>query len=148
MQRRTLYVAKCYWPDVSQTSATRATRRAVIACHTSGAPRTKCLGAILFPLDDLVLCLFEAASAGDVRDASEMAGMPCERVMPAAWLSGQDELEVTSTQITTTGTAERPLTAESEPQQGAGERRRPVKRTALGGPTRVAGTPAPPTTIQ
>jgi hypothetical protein len=57
------------------------------------APDAECLGAIFFPLDDLVLCVFSAASPGEVRRASERAGMPCERVMEAVWLSNKAKEE-------------------------------------------------------
>jgi hypothetical protein len=89
MHPRTLYASKCYWPGVSEAQVARATRRALLQDRSSRAARAECLGAIVFPLDDLVLGLFRAASAGDVRRASERAGMPCERVMEAVWLSSQ-----------------------------------------------------------
>jgi hypothetical protein len=82
--RTPVYASKCYWPGVSEAEVAEATRRAVL--DSSGAPDAECLGAIFFPLDDLVLCVFKAASAGDARQASERAGMPCERVMQALWL--------------------------------------------------------------
>jgi hypothetical protein len=74
--RTPVYAAKCYWPGVTETEVAEATRRA-------GA---ECLGAVFFPLDDLVLGFFGVASPGDARHASERAGMPCERVMQAVWL--------------------------------------------------------------
>jgi len=89
MEARTpVYASKCYWPDVTEAQVAEATRRAVLEDRSSRAPHAECFGAIVFPLDDLVLCVFKAASAGDVRRASERAGMPCERVMEAVWLSG------------------------------------------------------------
>ena len=89
MHARTLYAAKCYWPDVSEAGVAMATRRAALEDRSTRAPRAECLGAIFFPVDDLVLCVFRAVSPGEVRRASERAGMPCERVMQAVWLSGQ-----------------------------------------------------------
>jgi hypothetical protein len=97
MEARTpVYASKCYWPGVSEAEVANATRRAVIDDRSARARNAECLGAIFFPLDDLVLCVFRAASAGDVRRASERAGMPCERVMQAVWLSGELNQEVPS----------------------------------------------------
>ena len=44
------------------------------------------LGSVLFPGDDLVLCLFEADSRAAVKRASDEAGIPCERVMDTLWI--------------------------------------------------------------
>jgi hypothetical protein len=75
-----LYAAKCYWPGVSEHE---------LAPVVSGATHREavCLGALVFPDDDLVLCLFEAGSAAATRRASERAGIPCERVMASRWLA-------------------------------------------------------------
>jgi hypothetical protein len=87
MEARTpVYAAKCYCPGVSEAAVAMATRRAVLDDRASRARNADCVGAIFFPLDDLVLCVFTADSPGDVRQASERAGMPCERVMEAVWL--------------------------------------------------------------
>jgi hypothetical protein len=90
MHPRTLYASKCYWPGVSEAEVARATRRVVLQDRSTCAAAVECLGAIVFPADDLVLGLFSAVSAGDVRSASERAGMPCERVMEAVWLPRHD----------------------------------------------------------
>lgn len=91
MHPKTLYAAKCYWPGVTDSQLEQANGRATAeADEAARAGATIAyLGAIFFPLDDLVLCVFKAQSPGDVRRASERAGMPCERVMQAVWLSGQ-----------------------------------------------------------
>jgi hypothetical protein len=102
MKLRTLYAAKCYWPAARQAEVAEATRRAVISERSIGARRAVCLGAIFFPLDHLVLCMFEATSAGDVRQASEQAGLPCERVMQAVWLSGQSDQQLLVNEAQTT----------------------------------------------
>jgi hypothetical protein len=77
--RTPVYASKCYWPGVSEDEVANAARRA----------GTGCLGTVFFPLDDLVLSFFSAASPGEARRASERAGMPCERVMQAVWLEPQ-----------------------------------------------------------
>jgi hypothetical protein len=89
MHARTLYAAKCYWPGVSEAEVATATSRALLEDRRHRAAHAECLGAIFFPHDGLVLCVFDAASSGDVRRASEQAGLPCERVIPAVWLPVQ-----------------------------------------------------------
>lgn len=86
------YAAKCYWPGITDRDLARATRRA--REQASAVSRTGVavdyLGAIFFPDDDLVLCLFGAPSRADVARVSERAGLPCERVMHSIWLAGAE----------------------------------------------------------
>jgi hypothetical protein len=72
-----LYAAKSYWPDVAEGD--------LIARRPSSEDASY-VGALLFPDDALVLCLFEAASAAVVSQACHRDGLPCERVMHARWL--------------------------------------------------------------
>jgi hypothetical protein len=81
-----LYAAKCYWPGITRTELEQATARASGAPSRAGASEVNYLGSLLFSNDDLVLCLFEAASPAAVKHASEQAGIPCERVMDSVWL--------------------------------------------------------------
>jgi hypothetical protein len=74
-----LFTAKCYWPGVDEAELKRAAARARRA--SSGY-----LGALLFPEDDLVLCLFQARSSSTVKRVSERAGIPCERVIETTWI--------------------------------------------------------------
>jgi hypothetical protein len=76
-----LYAAKCYWPGVTKDDVKGSAAR-----MPRGETGVSYLGSLLFEGDDLVLCLFDAGSAPAARDASERAGLPCERVMKAAWL--------------------------------------------------------------
>ncbi len=84
-----LYTAKCYWPGISavdfdRIAATRLARRL-------GKPgSTVYRGAILFPEDDLVLCLFDGSSRAAVKEAAERACVPCERVIDSVWLPAPD----------------------------------------------------------
>jgi Nickel responsive protein SCO4226-like len=82
-----LYAAKCYWPGVTaselEAAGTRA-RRAAVGRVRRG--RVAFLGSMLFPDDELVLCLFDAPSQAAVKQASEQVGIPCERVMATVWL--------------------------------------------------------------
>jgi hypothetical protein len=83
-----LYSAKCYWPAVTAGELEEAADRALalIALMPSGR-RPLYRGSLLFPGDELVLCLFEASSPTAVRRASDRAGMPCERVMDTVWVA-------------------------------------------------------------
>jgi hypothetical protein len=79
-----LYAAKCFWPDVTEAELARAAARAT-------AEDAGYLGSMLFPSDELVLCLFDAPSRVAVKRASEKAGIPCERVMELAWLTRHND---------------------------------------------------------
>jgi hypothetical protein len=75
-----LYTAKCYWPGVTEAAVARigaefSRRRAVYA------------GSLLFPEDELVLCLVEGTSRAAVRRACEQARIPCERVIESLWVA-------------------------------------------------------------
>ena len=89
-----LYTAKCYWPGVTAHELAEASER-VLEATTQSKSRATYLGSVLFPGDDLVLCLFEAESRAAVKRASDEAGVPCERVMDTLWISpsGGSEME-------------------------------------------------------
>jgi len=72
-----LYAAKSYWPDVTEND---------LASRRPSSDEASYVGALMFPNDALVLCLFEAASAAVVSQACHRDGLPCERVMQARWL--------------------------------------------------------------
>ena len=78
-----LYAAKCYWPGVTEDDVEKA---GVFLSREAEVPY---LGALLFPGDALVLCLFEAQARAAVRDVSERAGIPCERVMSTSWIGNE-----------------------------------------------------------
>jgi hypothetical protein len=79
-----LYTAKCFWPGAGESeielAAAHASREAV---QHHAAFR----GALYLPADELVLCLFEAASSLWVKSECKAAGMPCERVMETVWIA-------------------------------------------------------------
>jgi hypothetical protein len=79
-----LYTAKCFWPGVIAHEVWVAAERARAATAPTDA---RFRGALFLPADELVLCLFDAASRAGVKRASESAGMPCERVMETVWVS-------------------------------------------------------------
>ena len=78
-----LYTAKCFWPGVTEEELRRAAAR---AGSETGERQTVFRGALYFPGDELVLCLFDAPSRVGVKRASEAAGMPCERVIESVWV--------------------------------------------------------------
>jgi hypothetical protein len=75
-----LYVAKCFWPGVTELVLARAAAVAATAAHAGYR------GSLLFLEDELALCLFDAATRAAVRRTTERAGIPCERVMNSLWL--------------------------------------------------------------
>jgi hypothetical protein len=77
-----LYTAKCFWPGATE----RAVGRAAAAASAEGT--TGFRGALYLPQDELVLGLFECLSGLDARRASELAGMPCERIIDSLWFGG------------------------------------------------------------
>jgi hypothetical protein len=78
-----LYAAKCYWPGVTEADLDRVAGRAALATGTSPVSY---LGSLLFPADDLVLCLFCGPSRAAVIQASDQLGIPTERLMDSTWL--------------------------------------------------------------
>lgn len=84
-----LYTAKCYWPGISADGFER-----VASTRLAGGSESESIvyrGAILFPEDDLVLCLFDAFSRAAVRETAERARVPCERVIASVWLPAPDD---------------------------------------------------------
>jgi hypothetical protein len=80
-----LYTAKCYWPGIDavefdRVASSRLSRRSTESLSTVYR------GALLFPDDDLVLCLFGAASRAAVKRTAERARVPCERIIDSVWL--------------------------------------------------------------
>jgi hypothetical protein len=82
-----LYTAKCFWPGVSERELRIAAAQA--GSPIAERPRTAFRGALYLPDDELVLCLFDAASRAAVKRASERAGMPCERIIETVWVATQ-----------------------------------------------------------
>jgi hypothetical protein len=83
------YVVECYWPGVSEEKLTAAARRAdeaASALRELGAD-VDFVGSILVPADETVFCLFDGIEE-DVREASERAGVPFERVLESLRVDG------------------------------------------------------------
>jgi hypothetical protein len=83
-----LYTAKCFWPGVTEDTLRLAARRA--GNESGEQPQAAFRGALYLPDDELVLCLFDAFSRASVKQASERAGMPCERVIETVWVAPRD----------------------------------------------------------
>lgn len=84
-----LYTAKCYWPGIDAVEFDRiASSR--LSSRSAESLSIGYRGALLFPDDDLVLCLFDAASRAAVKQAAERARVPCERVIASIWLPAPD----------------------------------------------------------
>jgi hypothetical protein len=84
-----LFTAKCYWPGLDPADFDRiAAARLARSSTTLGDSVYR--GAILFPGDDLVLCLFDASSRAAVKEAAERARVPCERVIDSVWFPAPD----------------------------------------------------------
>jgi hypothetical protein len=87
-----LYTAKCYWPGVTQSELQHA---AAAAGHEAARFRgegkpIRYLGSLLFPADDLVLCIFDTPERELVSDTAGRAHIPCERLMETVWLAYLD----------------------------------------------------------
>jgi hypothetical protein len=87
-----LYTAKCYWPGVNESELEHA---AAAAAHEAARFRgegkpIRYLGSLLFPADDLVLCIFETPERERVSETTARAHIPCERLMETAWLGWRD----------------------------------------------------------
>jgi hypothetical protein len=84
-----LFTAKCFWPGVTGDELRLAAARA--ADRSREHPETAFRGALYLPADEVVLCLFESFSREVVKQASERAGMPCERVIDTVWVNPDGE---------------------------------------------------------
>jgi Protein of unknown function (DUF4242) len=80
-----LYTAKCYWPGVSAAEFDRVASRLLRPTRRRSGPAY--LGSLLFPADDLVLCLFDGSSRRAVKQMAERAGFPCERIIDSVWVA-------------------------------------------------------------
>jgi hypothetical protein len=95
-----LYAAKCYWPGVNQIELEHTAARAIENSSQNAPRHVRYLGSLLFRDDELVLCMFEAPSCAAVKRASELAGIPCERVMASVWLRPHDQASAPTSETT------------------------------------------------
>jgi hypothetical protein len=80
-----LYMAKCFWPGVTEDELRLAATRA--GTETVNRLEASFRGALYLPGDELLLCLFESSSRNSVKRVSERAGMPCERIIDTVWIA-------------------------------------------------------------
>ena len=74
------HVAECLLPGMSRATAEALGRR--VRQELAGLPdrRVTFLGSLLMPEDEVLLCLFAGPEA-EVREVSERAGVPFERIL-------------------------------------------------------------------
>ena len=79
------YLAECYWPGVTRTALTEAIGRAHAAAEqiTRSGRGIRLVRSTFVPADEAVLSLFQAVSPEAVRDATEQAGFPADRISVA-----------------------------------------------------------------
>jgi uncharacterized protein DUF4242 len=86
-----LYTAKCFWPGITEKKLRLSADH---AASGESAAHARFRGALYLPSDELVLCLFDAGTREQVKQASEQAGLPCERIIETVWLPpGRRETE-------------------------------------------------------
>ncbi len=77
----TTYFVECYWPGVDEQLLTRAVER-LASDRDRRTDAVAWLSSILFPDDEIVLCLAEGSSADAVRASAQAAALPTERIVP------------------------------------------------------------------
>ena len=88
------YLVECYWPGVSEEQVVAVADRAheaACALRERGAD-VDFVGSILVPTDETVFCLFDGIEE-HVREASERAGVPFERVLESLRVDGGQQRE-------------------------------------------------------
>jgi hypothetical protein len=76
------FVVECYWPEITEEQAREALSRVAPLQVSSGpADEVRSLGCILVPSDGMVLFLFRGPSEDLVRERSERAEVPFDRVV-------------------------------------------------------------------
>ena len=79
------FIVERYWPGVTELDV----HTVGVALHAAGRSGVTYLGCILMPGDEVVLFRFEAPSAGQVEATGIMAGLRCDRVVPAVFLDSE-----------------------------------------------------------
>jgi hypothetical protein len=124
-----IFAAKCYWPGITREELGRAGGRATEAAEhaTRQGTALSYLGSILFPDDELVLCLFDGASPTAVKRANDRAGLPCERIMHSIWLAPKKPSE--HIDISNRGAGESPPGAPTHSGNSADQRSTDLPKT-------------------
>jgi hypothetical protein len=76
------FVVECYWPEITEEQVKEALSR-VAPLPVSGRPadEVESAGCILIPSDGMALFLFRGASEDLVRERSENAEVPFDRIV-------------------------------------------------------------------
>ncbi len=82
------FLAECYWPGVSPEQAAAAVGRiAVAASQMARAGHViRCLQGTFLPVEESLLCLFEAQSPREVAEARPRANVGVDRIVAAVVL--------------------------------------------------------------
>ncbi|MEY2567751.1 MAG: hypothetical protein QOE35_2280 [Actinomycetota bacterium] len=88
------YLVECYSPGVQRDDVESAATRAGMACRELSDRGTaiEYSGALLLPTDEVVMHLFTSASEDAVRDASERADLPFERILETVAVPSGDDV--------------------------------------------------------
>ncbi len=96
-----VFLVERYMPGVTESDLSTIVSAAVLAARSMSADDhdVRYLASTLIPLDEVVLCLFEAESAHDVAEVNRLADVPFDRIVPAIrlmippWNQGPEPLE-------------------------------------------------------
>ena len=79
------YLVERYIPRAASGQLAEIVRTAQAAAGQAGdsPPAIRCLAVTLVPGDELCYCLFEAPTIEAVRQAHDLARIPCERIVEA-----------------------------------------------------------------
>jgi PPOX class probable F420-dependent enzyme len=84
------FMVERYWPDVTESDV----RTVNDGLHALSFLGVNYLGCTLVSEDEVVLFRFEAPSAGDVEAAGIVAGLRCDRIVPAVFLDAMHRYAV------------------------------------------------------
>jgi hypothetical protein len=73
------FVVECYWPEITEEQVKEALSR-VVPASGAGDP-VQSLGCIFVPTDGMVLFLFRGPTKDRIRDRSESAEVPFDRIV-------------------------------------------------------------------
>lgn len=86
------YVVERYMPGITREQLLDTARRAKAASAeiTARGTRLTYLSSTLLSGDDTCYCLFHGSSEQAVSEANDLAGIPCERIIPAVHVAAED----------------------------------------------------------
>ena len=83
-----MFLVERYLPGVTESDLSTIVSAAVLAATSMSADGhdVRYLASTLIPVDEVVLCLFEAESAHTVAEVNRLADVPFGRIVPAIHL--------------------------------------------------------------